>query len=134
MTGTYDILLGGKPVGQASVTEQGLYYRFDCRCRITGEVMYKLTVTCGGKTEDLGLLVPEGKDFVLKCRLPEKRLGQGKPEFRAIPRHGRMEGTFIPVYPDEPFSYISRLHSAFLENRGGQMGVVLPGKTEDFSS
>ena len=91
--------------------------------------MYKLMVTCGGKTEDLGLLVPEGKDFVLKSRLPAKRFAQGKPEFRAIPRHGRMTGTFIPVYPDEPFAYISRLHSAFLENRGGQMGVVLPEET-----
>lgn len=133
MTGTYDILLGGKPVGQATVTEQGLYYRFVCRCRITGEVMYKLTVTCGGQTENLGLLVPEGKDYVLSTRLPAKRFAQGKPEFRAVPRHSRMTGKFIPVYPDEPFAYISRLHSAFLENRGGQLGVVLSEETEDSS-
>lgn len=125
MTGTYDILLGGQPVGEASVTQQGLYLCFDCRCRISGEVMYKLTVTCGGHTESLGLLIPSGKDFALSTRIPAKRLGQGTPEFRAVPRHSEMKGKFIPVYPDEPFSYISRLHTAFLEKRGGQLGVVI---------
>ena len=129
MTGTYDILLGGKCVGQASVTRQGLYYCFDCRCQITGEVMYKLLVTCADKTESLGLLIPEGKDFRLSARVPIKKLGQGTFQFRAVPRHGEMRGKFIPVYPDEPFAYISRLHTAFLENRDGQVGVIISDDT-----
>lgn len=125
MIGTYDILLGGQPVGKATVSQQGLYYCFQCCCHITGEIMYKLTVTCGDKTESLGLLIPDGGRFVLSTRIPVKKLGQGTPVFHAVPRHGEMKGKFVPVYPDEPFSYISRLHTAFLEKRNGQPGIVL---------
>ncbi len=122
----FDILLGGKGIGQAVVTRQGLYYQFTCRCRISGEVMYKLEVSCGENTENLGLLVPDGDEFVLTARVPIKQLGQGKLSFRAVPRHGEIpKGKFVPVYPDEPFAYISQLKNAFLEKRDGQLGVVL---------
>ena len=35
-------------------------------------------------------------------------------------------GKFVPVYPEEPFAYMSRLKGAFLEIRNGQMGINLP--------
>lgn len=125
MDGTYEILRGGEPVGQARVEKQGLYYRFSCRCKLSGEVIYRITVACGEKCESLGVPVPEGNAFVLTARIPVSRLGDGEPIFRAVPRHPERDGKFIPISPDTPFTYLNRLESAFLERRAGQTGIVL---------
>lgn len=126
MDGTYEILRGGEPVGQARVEKQGLYYRFSCRCDLSGEVIYRITVSCGEKCESLGVPVPEGGDFVLNTRIPVSKLGAGEPVFRAVPRHPESGGTFIPISPETPFPYLRRLGEAFLEVRNGQPGIVLP--------
>lgn len=125
MEGVYEVLLGGQSIGKAQVERQGLYYRFSCRCRFSGEVIYKLEVTCGDRTESLGIPVPEGGAFVLNTRVPVKRLGEGAPRFRAVPRHGALRGQFVPLSPEEPFAYLSRLQNAFLEIRDGRPGIVL---------
>ena len=59
MEGIYDIFRGGEKIGKAEVRREGLYYRFRCCCDLTGEVMYRLTVACGEKTENLGIPVPD---------------------------------------------------------------------------
>lgn len=123
MEGVYDILLGGRPVGQAAVFRQGLYWYFDCRCRLSGQVICRITVSCGGKTENLGIPVPQGKDFVLRTRLPVKKLGVGVPEFRVTPKHSPLPENWVPVRPEEPFVYLNRLQDAVLEVRDGQVGV-----------
>ena len=121
----YEILLGGQGIGKAKVDRQGLYYAISCRCRLSGEVVYKVTVSCGENTESLGILVPEGGAFVLTTRIPIKRLGEGTLMFHAVPRHTQIQGRFMPVTPEEPFAYLSRLGNAFMEVRNGQVGVIL---------
>ena len=125
MEGTYDIRLAGQTVGQARVHREGLYYYFSCKCGFTGEVMYKITVSCGDRTELLGTPVPENGSFLLNTRIPVKRFGQGRPVFYAVPRHTKLQGNFIPICPEEPFAYLNRLKNAHLERRNGQLGVVL---------
>ena len=126
MDGTYDVFWGSEVIGQARVERRGLYYHFDCRCKLTGEGICRVTVSCGGHHENLGILIPAGDDFVLSRKLAAKRLGIGKPEFRVLPRHQKTKVTFIPVYPDEPFRYLNRLQNAFMEVRNGQRGVSIP--------
>ena len=123
MEGVFDITLGGRPVGQAVMFRQGLYWHFDCRCRLSGQVVCRITVSCGGKTENLGIPVPQGKEFVLRTRLPAKKLGEGVPEFRIVPKHSTLPENWVPVRPEEPFAYLNRLQDAFLEIRDGQTGV-----------
>lgn len=125
LVGTYDICLGTSAVGRASVEKQGLYYRFSCRCNLTGATMQRVMVACGENKVDLGICVPMGDCFGLDKRVPCKQLGEGKPEFFLTPRPGHRNGKFVPVYPEEPFAYMSRLKGAFLEIRNGQMGIVL---------
>lgn len=123
---TYDIYLGKQPVGEAVVEQQGLYYCFSCRCHLSGEVIYRVTVSCEGHHENLGTLVPMGDSFGLTTKLAVKKLGRGPFNFQALPKHQKAEGKkFIPVYPEEPFAYITRLQNAFLEVRNGQAGVVI---------
>ena len=126
MEGTYQILMGDKGIGAVTVTRQGLYYNFDCRCDLSGDVICRVMVICGGEMHNLGIPVPEGGTFVLRTKLPTKQLGEGEMQFQVRPNHKKVEGQFVPISPEEPFSYLSRLQDAFLEFREGVPGVVIP--------
>lgn len=125
MEGNYAVTFGQAEVGKVQVQKQGLYYRFVCRCRITGDVVCRLVVRCGGKQESIGIVVPLEDGFGLVTKIPAKRLGEGEPEFLLMPRHDIASGKFVPIYPEEPFAYIQRLKDAYFERRYGQAGVVL---------
>ena len=124
MEGTYDVLLGGQLMGTATVSKQGLYWLFACRCKLSGEVMYQLVLQLG-QSHVLGILVPEGDEFILRTRLPIKQLEQGTPRFLLKPRHAPMNGRFVPVDPGQPFAYLRRLERAHLCRKDGQVGLQL---------
>lgn len=123
MEGTYQIWLGKEPVGQASVERQGLYYCFWCRCQLHSEVMYRVNISCGGSTESLGILVPIGRDYGLIKKIPIKNFGPGIPEFWITPKHAQMQEIWVDIYPEEPFRYIAKLETAYLEKRRGRLGI-----------
>ncbi len=128
MDGSYDLTMGSQTVGHVHVEKQGLYYHFSCRCKLGGDVMHKLVVHCGGREENLGVCIPMDGMFGVEKKIPAKRLGQGTPQFQLLPKHEEKKGKFVPVYPEEPFSYLSKLENAFLETRNGQIGVVIADK------
>ena len=123
MEGTYEVYLARETVGSVTVTREGLYYRFVCRCRLSSDVC-KLRISCEGKEVTLGTLVPSGGDFCLNTRIPAKRLGTGQPQFTVIPNRPVVTGKFVPISPEEPFAYLERLKDAYLECRNGQLGIV----------
>ena len=125
MEGNYEVCFGNRPCGKVQVLRQGLYYCFLCRCRISGDVLCRLRVICGEKQEELGVLVPVEGGFGLEKRIPVKRLGEGMPEFRLYVKQESSEGKFIPIIPEEPFSYIARLKDAYLVCRNGQAGILI---------
>lgn len=126
LEGYYEVFFGRSAVGKVQVIRQGLYYRFICRCKLPGEGIYRLCVLCGERQTNLGVVVPEGSGFGLDKVVPVKKLDQGKPEFFLAPRHEPVSGLFVPISPEEPFYYIAKLKDAFLENRNGKLGVVIP--------
>lgn len=128
MEGNYEVFFGEQAIGRVQVIREGLYYRFRCRCKLTGEVVSKLTVSCSDCEESLGVLVPMGDSFGLETRLPAKRLEEGKPTFRVMPNRVVMPGKFVPIKPEEPFAYIARLKKAFLVRQNGQVGIMLGEK------
>lgn len=121
----FDIRMGNEVVGTANVERQGLYYCFSCRCRLSGAVIYRLSVSCNGHHENLGVLVPMGDVFGLDTKLAVKRLGEGELQFLALPKHPQTQRQFVPIRPEEPFAYITRLQNAFLEIKNGQIGVSI---------
>ena len=125
MVGTYEIREGERTVGQVRVVKEGLYYRFSCRCSLSGEVLMSLRVCWGGGEMDLGICVPMDGRFGVEKRVPCKRFGEGTPEFSLRPRHEKLAGRFVPIYPEEPFSYLHRLEGAFLARQAGQLGIQL---------
>ena len=134
MEGNFDIFRGGEKIGKAQVKQEGLYYRFRCVCALTGEVIYRLTVTCGDQTENLGILIPDGDVFRLEKKLPVSRFAGGEAVIRAVPGNPNKLGLFAPVRPDEPFAYLSRLKNARMERRGETVGVVFEDQSEPLSS
>ena len=125
MEESYEVSFGNVPVGKVQVLREGLYYRFICRCRLTGEVVCRLAVRCGDKLEKLGVLVPSGDSFGLDKKIPVKRLGEGKMEFYLGPNHDNVMGKFVPICPEEPFAYVERLKDAFLMRQNGQVGILV---------
>lgn len=126
MEGEYEIRLGSENVGQAVVTQQGLYYRFDCSCKLSGTGIYKIHVSCNGHHESLGVPVPEGDRFRLVTKLAVKKLGKGQLRFQLLPKHHCRDMVFSPVYPEEPFAYLGRLREAVYAVQNGVAGVMLP--------
>lgn len=125
MEGNYEVRFGNRSCGKVQVQRQGLYYRFLCRCRISGEVLCRLRVTCGDKQEELGILSPVEGGFGLEKKIPVKRLGNGLPVFQLYVKQEQAEGRFVPITPEEPFAYISRLKDAYLVHRNGQAGILI---------
>ena len=126
MTECYDVFLGNGAVGKAYVDSQGLYYRFRCRCQVAGGSICALAVRCGEEEIHLGILVPGGDAFVLETKVAAKRFPKGVFRFLLVPKHRRLEGKFVPISPQEPFAYLSRLKHAYLQKRDGRVGVVIP--------
>lgn len=126
MVEEYDIFMGETVVGTATVEKQGLYYRLQCRCRLPKDGFCRITVTSDTHHENLGVLLPKGDGFYLNTKIAAKRMGQGKLEFRAISKLPPDKERFYPVYPEEPFAYLAKLKNAFLAQRNGQVGVIIP--------
>ena len=86
--------------------------------------MCRVLARCGEKEVSLGVLVPQDGGFQLETRIPVKRVGEGELSFSVAPRHRTAAGKFVPLSPEEPFRYITRLKDAYLEQRNGQLGLV----------
>ncbi len=125
MESWYPVQMGSNAVGKVRMVRRGLYYSIHCRCRIGGDVMCRLMVCCGDKREDLGVVVPMDGGFGLDMNVPVKRLGEGTASFFLMPKHTPEDGTIIPVYPEEPFRYISRIKDAYLVKRDNQTCICI---------
>lgn len=125
LEGNYSVYFGKERVGTVQVYRRGLYWQFVCRCRLYSKSLCRLQVTCCGQQVDLGILVPVQDDFGLEKKLPVKRLGEGTPEFRIRMAGEKPEKQFIPICPEEPFAYISRLKESYLVHRNGALGIEI---------
>lgn len=126
MEGEYRVLRGGQTVGRCTVQRAGLYCCFSCRCRPGGEDVYRLWIEIGGERQEIGVMVPSCDGLCLDKRIAAKRFPPGVPTFTLRCRQEKPDGIFVPVCPEEPFAYLSRLQKAFLEIRDGQIGIVIP--------
>ena len=124
MEGVYDIFDGDTVIGTASISREGLYYRFDCECRPEKRGLFKICLLDENEKIILGTPIPEGHGFCLRTKLPIKRLRGQKPRF-FINRGSEETGKFIPVAPDTPFLYLQELENAYFCIRDGVSGIVI---------
>ncbi len=72
----------------------------------------------------LGIPVPAGDEFRLETRKPAK-LFSGDWDFQIIPDRPVLDGKFVPISPEEPFSYLAKLKESYLVRRGEMVGILL---------
>ena len=125
----YELTVGTKAVGKAHTYEEGLYLHIYCRAQLKGGGMYRLAAMIDGRRESIGILAPVGDGYGLERKIPLKRLQGESLRFQLVPAHEKMEGRFIPISPQEPFSYLEVLKDAYMEKRKDQVGVVIPEKS-----
>lgn len=130
MDNVYPVTFCGKQTGKVIVNRKGLYYYFHCRCLLSDEKIYRLTVTCGKLQENLGILIPQNGIFVLDTKLAVKKIGEGEMSFTLKLKQEKFSEMFVPICPEEPFAYISRLKESFLMVRDGQPGICIAKKQE----
>ena len=121
----YEVFQGEKAVGTVEIQKEGLYIRFSCRCRPVHRDMIRLWMICGEKETDLGLCVPMDGAFGTEKRIPAKLCGPREPTFCLRHKDDTLRGKFIPISPEEPFRYLHKLETAFLEKRGPRLGIVI---------
>ena len=97
---------------------------------LSDEKIYRLTVTCGKLQENLGILIPQNGIFVLDTKLAVKKIGEGEMSFTLKLKQEKFSEMFVPICPEEPFAYISRLKESFLMVRDGQPGICIAKKQE----
>ena len=129
MEGTYTIWLSQEAVGSVTVERSGLYYLFRCQCQLHSQVICRVMVSCGGRIENLGILIPGEKSFHLTKKLPIREFPPGVPEFWITPRHLTKREISVDIYPEEPFHYISKLENAYLRTKQGMPVLVIKDPT-----
>lgn len=128
LVGSYVVYLGDKPAGKLNIAREGLYYSLVCHCQVPEDAVYRLYAVTGKVRENLGVVIPEADGCALVKKIAVKKL-QNDSYFVLSAGSPQEAGSFIPICPEEPFSYIAHLESAFLEVRGGQTGVILKKKS-----
>lgn len=125
MSNRYDIFWENRAVGEALITQNGLYSKIYCRCITETEGIYKVTVGSGNNQMNLGTLLREGKYYCLDTTIAAKRLQTVDLSFSLVSKDKPENRIFIPVQIDIPFEYISALKNAYFEKRGETVGICL---------
>lgn len=124
MTGQYEVTVGTQRVGQMDVRQIGLYYHFSCCCALSGEIIQRVLMKMEGREYNLGILVPEGGKFRLRTRIPVRIIQTGTPKFCVVPFHRKERENFVPIAPEEPFAYLTKLRQAYMVREGDRVGIA----------
>lgn len=119
----FKIYYNNKSVGNAQISEEGLYYRFRCSCTLPKDDLFRISVTDGVKRQDLGICVPEGEKFTLTKRLPKKCFTGKDWSFTILNKDNPM--VTVPVGTGMPFAYLEKLKTAHLQHTDGQAEIVI---------
>ena len=130
MEGLYEVTCGKTVVGKVQLVQQGLYYRVTCRCHLPDEQVYRLYAVQDGCRENIGVVIPEGDGSTLNKKIPAKKLTPQNLCFILSAGETSVSGKFVPVSPEEPFLYIDRLKTAFLQSDHGQIGINIQENPE----
>ncbi len=123
MEGNYNIYAADQTVGTVAVSREGLYYRFDCQCRLGKRELCKIWVSCGKDQILLGTPIPDGQQFRLCRKLPVKCFAGGTLQF-ALTGNKKSE-IFIEVRENEPFAYLKDLKNAVFRVQNGIAGIAI---------
>ena len=117
----FDITFHGVIVGNANVEKNGLYYQFQCRCKLDDDAIYRIKVSDGIHDRMLGVCIPDGMDFILKKKVPLKLFSGNSFIFTVY----KSEKCLIPVKSGVVFPHIDKLEAARLQIVNGQAYILI---------
>ena len=118
----YSILCKDHPIGTAEIIEEGLYYRFCCKCTTKLVGINRIMVINRSNRVDLGICVPEKNYFVLNTRIPRKHFKDKSFSFELISDDDYI---FNNVYTGMMFDKLDKLEAAHLEIVSGQPQIII---------
>lgn len=119
------VWLNGEVAGSVCITKEGLYTRFLCQCRLPDNHIYRLSLSCNGQKTDLGICVPQGEYYTVNKIVKSRQIGDGEMCFQIIPTTEKTKDSFIPLLPNQPFDYISKIENMILCVDNDGYGVLI---------
>lgn len=127
----YHIYLGQDKAGEVTVKREGLYYLFQCRCRLPSMPIYCAVLQNGNAQFNLGVCVPEGNIFRASKRIPVKLLDKQEFSFFLIEKQ-KNPTKVVPVDVQKPFRYLEELENAYFQRSNGTAQICIEEvKTQD---
>lgn len=111
MNNCYPVFLGEQTVGKVHISKKGLYYFLECTCNLATGGKFRLFAAHEQGTIPLGILVPDGRDFVLQMHLPSGRLKTENIRFYLSDRAEKSRVRSI-LRAEDTFPYLSKLETA----------------------
>ena len=121
MVGEYEITLRNKVVGTMAVSSAGLYYHFRGKCTLSKNCIFRITMSCGDKQENLGVLIPCNGLFLLDTKRPMKQFSDAMPVFTV--QSDRESG--FPVNENTPFPKLEALDNGVFQKKDGISLILL---------
>ena len=131
MVGEYPIFFAGEEKGIAVVTRQGMFWYIRCSCQCCEELGCSVIVSwTEDQCVDLGRCFREEDRWCLSTRIRRNAVPEGKPVFRMMIKNAKSAERLVPIQPEEPFAYLSRLKNAYLVRLPEGNVIALGGQTE----
>lgn len=70
----YPVDFKGTNVGEIAICTFGLYYDIFCQCKLPEKKLFRLYARSDGVEIDLGILIPEQDEYVVRTKVPVKKL------------------------------------------------------------
>ena len=124
MQGSYPVLFEDTNVGEAQIVKEGLYYNVHCSCKLSNDAICRLYLYNDAEKIDLGILIREQGEYVVRTKIAAKRLSHTNVVFRVIsPNHIRGKDQ-IAIKPAEPFPCLAQLEQLRLIRQSDGFGAI----------
>ena len=118
----FEIKMGEKSVGTATVNQEGLYYRISCKCVFQDKQIHTLWAVWSTGCRKLGVCVPEGAYACLHTKIPIKYIPEDGLSFAV---DYQRNGSFYPVDPQLPLECMDQLINARFAIVDGKPGLII---------
>lgn len=109
MNGIYPVFLADAKVGEAQIDAKGLYYSIYCRCALLYGGMYRLSICGNAENVDLGVLIFEHGQYILRMKIAKKKLPSNKITFRIFTPDSSKQAGRILIDIAELSAYLHQL-------------------------
>jgi hypothetical protein len=121
---TYSVYQSNREVGCAKVETEGLYCNIACTCRLNKGIIYALFAQGKSGAVRLGIPVPMGDTFVLKTRIPTKKLPNDVSSFYILENTLVSEENRMPLEEGGPVGCLTNILEAKLKISGDEAFLV----------